>query len=198
MASIPVCMAPDPNTRVPQVSAAAGRLRRALPHLRAGRPISVRGGPQLYAAGRAARALHGAAEDAGLVARRARQRELPRRGQHRHLGCDRTERRPLSRCRERRRELHRSRLHEAARRRHPRHPLQLRAAFGRHARHGRVQASSSRARLLSVGTSCCTSMRPTCSSSIRCCARCPCRSSSITWAACRRRTASSRSRSRSC
>jgi predicted TIM-barrel fold metal-dependent hydrolase len=42
------------------------------------------------------------------------------------------------------------------------------------------------------------SMRPTCFSSTTCCARCPCRSSSTTWAECRPRTASSRSRSRSC
>ena len=110
MASIPVCMAPDPNTRVPKYRPPPGACDAHCHIFGPRRSIPVRAGPQLYAAGRAARTFRGAAEDAGLVARRARQRELPRRGQHGDLGCDRAERRPLSRCRERRRELHRSRL----------------------------------------------------------------------------------------
>ena len=198
MASIPVCMAPDPNTRVPKYRPPPGACD-AHCH------IFGPGDRYPYAPDRSYTPPDAPLErfielqkTLGLVARRARQRELPRRRQHRDPGRDRAERRPLPRRRERRRELHGPRLRRSC----------TTAAFAASAstscstwaarRTWTSSSGSSRARPRSVGTSCCTSTRPTCSSSTRCCARCPCRSSSITWAACRRRTASSRSRSRSC
>ncbi len=141
MPSIPVCMAPDPNTRVPKYRPPPGACD-AHCH------IFGPGDRYPYAADRSYTPPDAPLErfvelqkTLGLSRAVLVNASCHGVGQHRDFGCDRTERRPLSRCRERRRELHRSRLHEATRRRYPRHPLQLRAAFGRHARHGRVQGA---------------------------------------------------------
>ena len=198
MASIPVCMAPDPNTRVPKYRPPPGACD-AHCH------IFGPGDKYPYAPDRSYTPPDAPLErfmelqkTLGSVACRARQRELSRRRQHRDLGCDRAERRPLPRRCERRRELHGSRLSRSCTTAVSAASASTSCSTWAARPTWASSSGSSRAPPRSVGTSCCISMPRICSSSIRCCARCRCRSSSTTWAACRRRTASIRSRSRSC
>ena len=83
-----------------EIQAAAARLRRALPHLRARREISLCAGPALHAARRAAGGFSRAAHQARRRPRGHRQCQRARHRQSRRAGCDRGERRRLSRRRQ--------------------------------------------------------------------------------------------------
>ena len=83
MPSIPVCMAPDPNTRTPKYKPPPGACDAHCHVFGPAIEISVRAGPQLHAARRAGRAASRAAEAPRALARGARARELPRRRQRR-------------------------------------------------------------------------------------------------------------------
>ena len=127
-----------------EVRAAAAGLRRALPHLRARREISLRARPALHAARCAAGGFPRAARQARRRPRRHRQCQRARHRQPRRARCDRAERRRLSRGRQYRRRHHRARLARAARRRLPRLPLQFRAPSRRRAGQDACSTASSR------------------------------------------------------
>ena len=157
MPSIPVCMAPDPNTRKPKYQAAAWRVRRALPYLRAGRSISVRARSQLYAARRAAREVQGAAKDAGALACSARQRELPRRRQHGDPRRDRAERRQAIAASRTSTHHSRTRISRSCTRAGFAASASTSFSTSAERRTWMSFSGSSRARPDSIGTSCCTS-----------------------------------------